>query len=80
MEEVKRICPVCGSDMQELSPQVWSCKCGHREIVETSKQEKTEKEGAKEEYRKRFYEERKRVRKTISHKKEIVDRKKRTSV
>lgn len=53
------ICPVCGSDMQELSPQVWSCKCGHREIVEKSKQEKTEKEEAKEEYRKRFWEKRK---------------------
>jgi ribosomal protein L37AE/L43A len=74
------ICPVCGSNMQELSPQVWICKCGHREIVKASKQEKTEEEEAKEEHRKRFYEERKRVRKTISHKKKIVDRKKRTLV
>lgn len=80
MEEVNMICPVCGSNMQELSPQVWTCKCGHREIVKTSKQEKTEKEEAKEEYRKRFWEEKKGVRKAVSHKKDIVDRKKRTSV
>ena len=79
MEEVKRICPVCGSDMQALSPQVWTCKCGHRKVAKTPKQEKNKKE-AKEVYRKRFWEEKKKVRKTISHKKEIVDRKKRTSV
>jgi tRNA(Ile2) C34 agmatinyltransferase TiaS len=80
MEGVNMICPVCGSDMQELSPQVWRCKCGHRKIVKTSEQEKNKKEEAKEVYRKRFWDESKRVRKSISHKKEIVDRKKRTSV
>jgi len=74
------ICPVCGSDMRELSPQVWTCRCGHREIVKVSKQEKAEKEEAKKEYRKRFWEEKKGFRKAISHKKKIVDRKKRTSV
>ncbi len=74
------ICPVCGSDMKELSPQVWNCKCGHREIVEKSKQQNNEKEESKEAYRKRFWEKKKRVRKAISHKKDIVDRKKRTSV
>jgi ribosomal protein L37AE/L43A len=79
MKGMNMICPVCGSDMQELSPQVWRCKCGHRKIAKTSKQEKTEKE-AKEVYRKRFWDESKRVRKSISHRKEIVDRKKRTSV
>ncbi len=79
MEEEKRICPVCGSYMQELSPQVWTCKCGHRKIVKTSKQEKNKKE-AEEVYRKRFWEEKNKARKIIPHKKEIVDRKKRTSV
>ena len=73
------ICPVCGSDMRKLSLQVWTCKCGHREIVKESKREKTEKEDAREEYRKRFWEEKKRGRKTVSHKKDIVDRRKRTS-
>jgi hypothetical protein len=78
--EPNMICRVCGSNMQELSPQVWTCKCGHREIAIVSKQEKTEKVEAKEEYRKRFWEEKKKVRKVVSHKKDIVDRKKRTSV
>jgi hypothetical protein len=66
--------------MHELSPQIWTCKCGHREIAKASKQEKTEKEETKEEYRKRFYEEKRRGRKAVSHKKDIINRKKRTSV
>jgi hypothetical protein len=52
-------------------------KSGH---AKASKQEKTEKEETKEEYRKRFYEEKRRGRKAVSHKKDIIDRKKRTSV
>jgi ribosomal protein L37AE/L43A len=80
MGEPNMICPVCGSNMQELSLQVWTCKCGHREKAKASKQEKTEKVEAKEEYRKRFWEKKKRARKAVSHKKDIVDRKKRTAV
>jgi len=73
--------------MEKLSLKLWRCKCGHREKVKPSKQEKAKKEtreeNAEEEYRTRFWEETKgevRQKRGTSRGREIVDKRKRTSV
>lgn len=86
MNKVK-LCPVCGLKMKELSPLLWECKCGHVEKGKPSKERKVkremEREGKKEEVlRARFWEGKKgKITKEIAltHKKEIVAKKKRTS-
>jgi len=81
MEE-KKICPVCGSEMLKLTKKYWRCKCGHREKSKQS--DRTEDEDTEKEYRVRYWEETKNVKKNKkrdrSYGENIVNTRKRTSV
>ena len=40
----ERNCPLCGLKMQQLSFQLWQCKCGYKEKGEKDIEKKGEKE------------------------------------